>query len=404
MKKKYYCSPKRSILFVIGLLLVCGCTQESRTPLEELKMIGVTMKQHSHVEYSYRSKKYRSYTGDTVSRSGKVYFEANPNDTLLGMNFYHKSKHYDNFYNGNYIINMEPKDSIVFKKPLCDYEGGHMTVYPFLELSYGAIQLFLTDKMLDSQIDSLVRRDVKVGNKLCTYFSFWANQKFVSTHKKYDRYNMKIELVVNKADHLPVFYSQHLLISRKMNTDFVDNKVFFSDYSFDVKYPEEMFSIENVPDFYQWDKFKKYMKILPVGKVAPDWTLPEIGGDSISLSALKGKVVLLDFWFIGCGGCIQSIPVVNRLYENYKNKGFEVVGINCFSNKKNKIQEYVTTMGMKYRNVWKGESICDEYIIKAAPVFYLIDRQGKIVFSFIGLDSKKLEEAVGELMKDSALN
>lgn len=98
---------KRYTLFIIGLLILFSCTQVQKSPLEELKTIGMKMKQNSHVEYSYQIKAYRSYSGDTTLRQGKMYFEHNPSDSLLGLNFYHKSNASECFYNGDYLINKE---------------------------------------------------------------------------------------------------------------------------------------------------------------------------------------------------------------------------------------------------------------------------------------------------------
>ena len=74
---------KALILFIIVLSLLPNCTQMQISPLEELKMIGIKMKQKVHVEYSYQCKIFRSYSTDTNSWQGKMYFELNPQDSLL---------------------------------------------------------------------------------------------------------------------------------------------------------------------------------------------------------------------------------------------------------------------------------------------------------------------------------
>src|SRR4030042_294631 len=61
--------------------------------------------------------------------------------------------------------------------------------------------------------------------------------------------------------------------------------------------------------------------------LAPDFTLKTIDGQEITLSKLKGKVVLLDFWATWCGPCRESIPHLIQLYKAYREKGFEVIGM-----------------------------------------------------------------------------
>ena len=69
-------------------------------------------------------------------------------------------------------------------------------------------------------------------------------------------------------------------------------------------------------------------KIRPPNAVkAPDFTLVSLEGDRITLSDLRGNVILLNFWATWCGPCIMEIPDLNKLQEKYQDKGYEVVGI-----------------------------------------------------------------------------
>src|SRR5690606_14385739 len=64
-----------------------------------------------------------------------------------------------------------------------------------------------------------------------------------------------------------------------------------------------------------------------VGSIAPDFSLPTPEGGSIALSSLRGKYVLIDFWASWCGPCRQENPNVVRMYNKYKDKGFEIFGV-----------------------------------------------------------------------------
>lgn len=379
---------KGLIEFLIGISILYGCNQFQTTPLKELQQIGMDMKQIDHVEYSYQITKFSNVTGDTTISQGQMYFEKNAKDSSIGFNFYHKTETGESFFIGDYIINMQPLDSSALKKPLCDYIDGHMTLYPYLELSFGAIRNFLTDSLFCFQTDSLIKTDTVVENFDCSSYSFWADNILIDTHKKMRKGRKWINLVVRKKDNLPIEYSQ------KMKSHYY--KVSFSRYSFDEKYSEELFTIENVPTFYKWDKYRAYMNILPTRILAPDWELPLLDGGTVSLSSLKGRYVLLDFWFIGCGACVHSIPILNALKIKYDN--LEVIGINCFSNKVDKIKEYCSNQGMNYKNVWNGEKISVDYKVCAAPIFYLIDKNGLIIYSQIGHNEKKLKENIVRLI------
>ena len=64
-----------------------------------------------------------------------------------------------------------------------------------------------------------------------------------------------------------------------------------------------------------------------VGEAAPEFSLPGANGDTIKLSSFRGKIVMIDFWASWCGPCRIANPHVVKLYEKYKDKGFEVLGI-----------------------------------------------------------------------------
>lgn len=386
----------KSVIILTGLLSFLGCSQTPKTPLEELVSFGEQMKNHDQLAYAYQIKTFRSYAGDTSLSGGIIYFETNPADTNMGFNYHQESEAYSSFYNGAYSIHLNQRDSFAYKKPFSDYKDGHMTQYPYRELSYAAIQNFLTDSMFAVRTDSMVKSDIMLDDEPCYSYSFWTDSRIVDTYTlPRHEGRKKIRLVIRKRDHLPVFYSQFQAINDKQ---YHLHEAQFSNYSFRKRYPQHEFSIENVPEFYSWDALKIYYQTLENQTAAPEWELPLISGNSISLSDLQGKYLLLDFWFIGCGACVQSIPTLNALQAAYESKDFEVLGINLYSNNLEKLESYCKDQDMKYRNVWQGDRISDAYLIKAAPIFYLIDKEGKIAYSQIGHDAKLLTDHVKRIV------
>ena len=220
----------------------------------------------------------------------------------------------------------------------------------------------------------------------------------IDTHKKMKKGRKKINLIVREKDNIPLLYSQYQPIQRKTKLDFHYKEALFTNYTFNKENSDFLISIENIPEYYKWDKYSSINNLLPLNIKAPDWKLPFIMGDSISLTSLKGKYVLLDFWFIGCGSCVQSVPTLNEIQKKYTDEKLIVIGVNCFSNQKQTIKEYCKTNNMKYANVWKGDLITNDYNVNAAPIFYLIDKEGNIAYRQIGHDEMKLKQNIEEII------
>lgn len=390
--------------FLFLSLFILSCNQEKKSPLEELKLIGANMNSSKSIEYSFIIEKYRSYSGQGPSRKGKMLFVKNVKDTIIGMNFYYSQEPYDIFYNGVYKVTLNKSDSTAFKTKLNKSDGKHVNSFPGLEMSYCAVQLFLTNPHLESQIDSLIRRDTIIDNQACSYFSFSANEKFIDTHKTFDKYSKKIELIFRKSNLVPIYYSQNKRIPRRNSYDYIFTEAFFSNYSFKNKYSTSKFKMEAIPEYYTWDMYKNRHKVIAVGQSAPNWTLPRVSGDSLTLSNLRGKFVLLDFWFVGCGACVMSIPTLNEIQEIYKRNELEVIGINTDKINVEIIANYCSRRDMNYKNVWNSNSISEEYNVHAAPTFILIDKQGEIVYTQIGHDSEKLKGNIAKHLNKTPPN
>jgi peroxiredoxin len=119
------------------------------------------------------------------------------------------------------------------------------------------------------------------------------------------------------------------------------------------------------------------LPLLTPGTVAPDWTLYTTEGKPISLAQLKGKVILIDFFFIGCGNCMESLQSLDKIYSKYKDRNFVLVSISNRDSRKS-----VTAFKEKYKikNTVCGDAadVAKLYHMPGAPLFYCIDMEGKI--------------------------
>ena len=136
-----------------------------------------------------------------------------------------------------------------------------------------------------------------------------------------------------------------------------------------------------------------------VGQPAPEISLPNAKGDTLTLSSFKGKVVLIDFWASWCRPCRESNPHVVKLYEKYKDKGFEVFGVSIDNNKSSWLKA-VKRDKIPYTQVIDGEGwdapTAMRYGVDAIPATFVLNKDGKI--EAINLEGPELEEKIKELL------
>jgi len=137
---------------------------------------------------------------------------------------------------------------------------------------------------------------------------------------------------------------------------------------------------------------------------APDFTLKTIEGQEITLSGLRGKVVLLDFWATWCGPCKESIPHLTQLYKNYQDKGFELIGMSLDkSGEVEMVRRFVKSMDIPYPIIMTPEDVARNYKITGLPTTVLIDKEGKVREKIVGFNStigQQIAARVSELTSE----
>ncbi len=136
-----------------------------------------------------------------------------------------------------------------------------------------------------------------------------------------------------------------------------------------------------------------------VGAVAPDFKLPTPDGKTVSLSSLRGKYVLIDFWASWCGPCRQENPNVVKMYNRFKGSDFEILGVSLDQDK-GKWEKAIEKDGLTWLHVsdlkgWESAA-ASLYNITGIPATYLLDKEGKVIAK--NLRGKKLEAKIAEVV------
>lgn len=138
--------------------------------------------------------------------------------------------------------------------------------------------------------------------------------------------------------------------------------------------------------------------ILERGQILPDFVLQRLEGGEVSLSHLRHKVMLINFWATWCQGCLIEMPSLVRLRDEFKKEGFEILAISVDENPEQVVPSMATRLKMNFPIfVDKDQKISDALDIHAIPLTILINQKREILYVQIGdrnWDSKEVHTQV----------
>ena len=137
-----------------------------------------------------------------------------------------------------------------------------------------------------------------------------------------------------------------------------------------------------------------------IGKLAPDFELANLDGQSISLSAFRGKPVLLNFWASWCGPCRLEMPFIQQIYEEWSDKGLVVLTVNLQEDP-DRVKEFVESLDLSFPVLLAtNQEVPLAYNIRGIPATFFIDKNGIIQDIKIGAFSSgaEIERRLGKII------
>jgi thiol-disulfide isomerase/thioredoxin len=142
-------------------------------------------------------------------------------------------------------------------------------------------------------------------------------------------------------------------------------------------------------------------------KMAPDFTAKTFDGKEVSLSDLRGKIVIIDFWATWCGPCRRTMPLLDKFYKDERGEDVEVYGINVWERGgTEKVQPFIEKEGYRFPILLADNEVASRYGVSGIPTMFVIDKEGRVAYKHVGYNpqiisilsaqTKELSEANAE--------
>ena len=138
-----------------------------------------------------------------------------------------------------------------------------------------------------------------------------------------------------------------------------------------------------------------------VGSQAPDFQLETLDGKSLRLSDLRGKGVLVNFWATWCKPCREEMPAIQKMYEKYRDRGFEVVAVNIAETPV-AVQGFTRQLGLTFPVVLdRDRQVTKLYQVGPIPTSFFVRPNGTIAHKVVGqMDEGQIEIYINDVIPE----
>lgn len=385
---------------------------------DPVALLKKSYKKCQAVQYGYyemtQSMKYMTRQ-DTQQTHFRCHFKKLKDDSLFSSAFHYQYNRpiYDSLwrdvlYTGDDFVKTNPKDStaeIMRKSQWADDIKSIAHNYTFYT------------PLTDGKSSPIPHIDSEYTNKKKSYEYLgetWIDNRecyhirVVSKRDEDQEELMRVIMVethywIHKKDFIPVRYS--VAVDLVMNNDTMRQfeSCSLKNYKLNPSKDKELISLKSIPAYYKFKDYVPYKRpeSLPDDTLAPLWELNSILGEKIRLEDLRGKVVLVDFFYKSCYPCMLALPGLQAIHEKYKDSSVVVIGIDPYDTKEEMVS-FLAKRGVNYKILLDGKDAAKDYRVYAYPTLFIIDQHGRIRFTQIGYGEgteEKLEQKIQEYIK-----
>jgi peroxiredoxin len=382
----------------ILLCLICKAQQINKKQL--LDNVNTAVEQINEGQYNFHDTYSKVAIGeDSVKKSNVIncFFKKLPTDTLTGYQLASFTNYYKIIYDGDHLwteynAELETADKTSYPEKIKELKT-QKHIYPFY--------ISLNQELQDCNKEAFLKNITITGIEL-----YAGEPCYKLQMTAFGGSNTKVSdlIFVSVASFIP---KGQIIILDKTIAQAHEVQTFnywISDFKQD-KLLNGQFSKEKLTGYIKEKAYDPAIKIntsglLPVGTIAPDWELPLVTGNSLKLSSLKGKVVVLDFWYKACLPCQEQMMQLEPLRHKYDNNKVVFIGVNTIDDPiKDKLKLFLDKRNISILTVYNGKNIESIYNAPYSPALFVVGKDGKIIYTQEGFSEDLLKNVSAAIDK-----
>jgi thiol-disulfide isomerase/thioredoxin len=369
-------------LFVLLVLPFFSCkngTNQDRLTMSVEQLYDEFLKNQNRIKLiTYDVVRIDTFVqGDVWNNSGKATLERNDQDTVLRFSYYGKRNDLprENFYR-EYIHYQVFSEA---KKYRIELNGGtHVLGAP-------GGQMVVVDLLNPDTVSATI----SLQNIDDEYF-------LIKTIKKNEGYTTTNILTINKTSLIPTTVSKTVInpdLNAKQSTTFFISNILIDDQVQNNSLSELNFLTEYTQEVLSVDKSADVL----IGKKVPEIVLTTFDKNIINIRSMESKIVLLDFWELWCGSCLQSLPKIQALTKNYNSE--ELITIGIIKDDLDRAKKHLAKEGITFMQALGNKEMNSIFKVTSVPRYILIDKNGFIKNIYYGY-SEDIEKNIKSMISN----
>ncbi|MGE3802442.1 MAG: peroxiredoxin family protein [Candidatus Kapaibacterium sp.] len=383
------------LAILLPLLFNSGCfpnpDSDTLTAEKILQKVSQNLQDHNAVSFNVRHLKKYLYEEDTVATSAQLIQIRVPEDTLFGGYVWLAVDTMICFYDLQtiYTHSLQSNSTTTFKAHQGESFGlrGAPGGYAFYKGFFKPEGLL---RSLEGE-ESVVVTEEKVEGRACWKIN-------VTSPDQGEYYDQIQVLWVDKEE--PVIRKNSSHIGYQWSTQYDEWN--FSNIRFDEITADEliernrtMLEANEIIPFVPTTYSEMEGELLTEGNTAPDFVGRDFASDvEVKLSESEAKVILLDFWFSACPGCVSVIEELEEMDKKYGSKGVEIWGVNSVDRGvkgKQRVRNFLKYNRMDYPTILVEPEVDSSYNVTLYPTIYVLNRERKVIYTQLGFQPEMRE-------------